>query len=192
MSFLTEFDQRYAHLLHARVESFRCLFRELEERAKSRKHLHLVETGCLRTPGNWRGDGQSSFLFDRFLHHYPESELDIFDLSPASIRSCRGLVFHPNTRLHCMDSVAGLWRIKGPVDMVYLDSFDVDFNDTHPSALHHLKELASIMKNLVPQALVMVDDNVDGTGKGQYVARFMKDIGAKCLHDGYQILFRLP
>ncbi len=91
-----------------------------------------------------------------------------------------------------MDSVAGLWRIKGPVDMVYLDSFDVDFNDTHPSALHHLKELASIMKNLVPQALVMVDDNVDGTGKGQYVARFMKDIGAKCLHDGYQILFRLP
>ena len=41
--------------------------------------------------------------------------------------------------------------------MFYLDSFDVDWRYTYPSAAHHLKELTSITRLLHKDTLVVVD-----------------------------------
>lgn len=192
MAFLKEFNEKYAKLLNARTESFRILFTLMEEKAAKGQALKIIETGCLRLAGNWSGDGQSSYLFDRFIHNYSNCKLDIYDISPASIEAARKAVNHKNTTLHTQDSVEGLWKYTDPVDVLYLDSFDVDFNNTHPSAFHHVKELCAIMKNITPGALIMVDDNINNKGKGQYIYEFMKNIGAEILYDGYQVLFRLP
>lgn len=192
MAFLQEFNSKYATALGKRSESFKILFSLMEDKALKGQALRIIETGCLRILNNWEGDGQSSYLFDRFLHHYGNCKLDIYDISPVSIDACSKAVSHKNTTLHTQDSVDGLWKYSDPVDVLYLDSFDVDFSNTHPSAFHHVKELCAIMKNITPGALIMIDDNINNKGKGQYIYEFMNNIGAEILYDGYQVLFRLP
>lgn len=191
MSFIAEFDTQYAPKLGKRAGTFRTLF-DLMEKKASCEPINIIETGCLRIPDNWEGDGQSSFMMDRFLHHYNSCQLDIYDISPHSVAACKRFVTHPNTRVHCMDSVVGLWEYARPVDVLYLDSYDVDFNNTHPSAFHHIKELCSIMKKIAPGALVMVDDNMHNKGKGQYIHEFMRNINADVVMNDYQILFQMP
>ena len=192
MSFLKEFDEKYAPKLGKRKGTFRRMFELMEERLQENKALNIIETGCARIHGNWEGDGQSSVMMDRFVHHHNACKLDIYDISPTSIACCRQLVGHPNTTLHCEDSVKGLWAYEKPVDVLYLDSYDVDFNKPHPSAFHHIKELCAIMRHLAPGAIVMVDDNENGKGKGQYIHDFMLNIGAEVVMSEYQILFQLP
>lgn len=191
MTFLDDFDRFYAHKLSHRQQSFRLLFSLMEEKAARGESLNIIETGCLRIANNWEGDGQSSYLFSKFVEKYPSCKLDIYDISPESISVCeKQIVPHGNIRLHCQDSVRGLWDYLDKVDVMYLDSFDVNFDHAHPSAFHHIKELCALMKNVTHGTLVMVDDNMNGVGKGQYVHEFMDNIGAETLFDGYQILFR--
>ena len=42
--------------------------------------------------------------------------------------------------------------------MFYLDSHDVDWRYPHPSAAHHLKELAAVARILDEDTIVVVDD----------------------------------
>ena len=44
------------------------------------------------------------------------------------------------------------------IDLLYLDSFDVDLYAPWPSAVHHFKELMAISPLLSPQTLVVVYD----------------------------------
>ena len=75
---------------------------------------------------------------------------------------------------------------------MYLDSFDLDQKNPHPSMLHHIKEIAAIMKNTMPGTIIAIDDHIsDEVGKGNYVKSFMNDIDAKLIHDGYQIIWQL-
>jgi hypothetical protein len=41
-------------------------------------------------------------------------------------------------------------------------------------------------------SIVFVDDNRGGIGKGMYVHDFMLQIGARVVHDAYQIGFTIP
>jgi hypothetical protein len=50
------------------------------------------------------------------------------------------------------------------------------------------------MKNLTHGSLVASDDYIllDGRlGKGAFVKEFLDDIGAHCLHEGYQLIYEL-
>jgi hypothetical protein len=81
------------------------------------------------------------------------------------------------------------------VDLLYLDSFDVDWDDPHPSALHHLHELCAAMPALKPGAIVAVDDHLGEQGrlgKSKYIVPFMDSIGAAVLFEAYQIGWRMP
>jgi hypothetical protein len=91
------------------------------------------------------------------------------------------------------------------IDLLYLDSFDLDMTYWQPSAIHHLKELAVAIRALRADSLVVVDDcpsTADFTlednntinfvtspkigGKGRLVAEFANSIGAKCIFADYQ------
>lgn len=196
MSFLQEFTNLYKPLLGKRAASFQLVFEELEKKANKGETLQIIETGCVRSIGNWEGDGQSSFMFGRFVEHYPLCKLDIYDISPNATNTC-AKVLESNTnikniKIHTQDSVQGLWEFSKHVDVLYLDSYDVDFDNPHPSAFHHIQELCAIMKCLKPEALIIVDDNINNTGKGQYISTFLTTIGAEKIYDGYQIVFKLP
>jgi hypothetical protein len=82
-------------------------------------------------------------------------------------------------------------KIGRKIDVLYLDSFDLDINNWAPSALHHIFELCAIKNALQPGSLIAVDDNLimdDGNhvGKGTFVANWMARAGKKQIHQGYQ------
>lgn len=188
--FLEQFDEEFAPRLGQRAASFRVIFRELERLAEDRAELRLVETGCARVEGNWAGDGMSTVLFDAFLRAYP-GRLDSYDISPQACAVARRLVGPERVTVHCEDSVAGLHAHPGPIDLLYLDSYDIDFSNPHPSATHHLRELEAALPKLSPGALVVVDDNLPTAGKGMLVRQALDAQGVECLFDGYQLVFRV-
>ncbi len=67
------------------------------------------------------------------------------------------------TRLYCDDSVAFLKNLTLPsdnarIDLLYLDSWDVNWADPMPSALHGLNEFLAAMPKLKSGSLVLIDD----------------------------------
>lgn len=205
------FDAEAAPRLAARELSFRKMLRYLDVRAATTP-LVIVETGCTRQAGNWAGDGQSTVLFDRYLQAaLPGSHGYSIDIDPQATAQCRNLV-GPLINVRTGDSVAVLVDIAAElkragqtIDLLYLDSYDVDWRHTTPSAVHHLKELVSIVGALRPDTLVVVDDspgecrvmaNDQGGyalvsmpqvgGKGGYIAEYAQQVGARLLFCHYQ------
>jgi hypothetical protein len=114
--------------------------------------------------------------------------------------------------IHAGDSLAYLKSLadRPPgglefLDLLYLDSFDVDFDNPLPSAIHHLKELLAIAPLVSFETLVVVDDSPssfigvpDGDilvqpirpprieGKGRLIAEYADQIGAENLFAEYQ------
>ena len=78
------------------------------------------------------------------------------------------------------------------IDLLYLDSLDLDWANPHESALHHLKELCAASTMLREGSLVFVDDNQSSVGKGMYIRQYMTQIRAKQVWDNYLIGFVMP
>jgi hypothetical protein len=161
--------------------------------------MTILETGCIRNPGNWEGDGQSTVLWDRYVHERANGWFVSVDFDFESVEKSRVLV-GPRSNVDCADSVIWLSRQerRKPVDLLYLDSFDFEMDDPIPSALHHLKELYAALPLIGPDTLVMVDDSpisLDGTpsgtmritGKGRLVAEYAAEYGATLQFAHYQV-----
>jgi hypothetical protein len=188
-SFLSEFDRLFASRLAQRATTFRQIFERLEAR-KSGDFL-IVETGTLRRAGNWAGDGQSTLLFDRFVDVHGGHVVSVDKDAAACAESRR--VVSDRTQVVCCDSVQFFWRFspERTIDLVYLDSFDLDWNDPLPSSLHHLKELCVLLPKLRPGALIVVDDNANGRGKGELIRQLMESMGVEPVFDEHQIGWEL-
>jgi hypothetical protein len=188
LPFPVQFDRFFAPRLGKRAEGFNAVISAIASR---HERPFIVETGCLRVPGNWEGDGQSSFIFDTLVGERHGQLLSI-DIMPESIETARRAC-SSSTQLICNDSVAALdilSRIsRGPISLLYLDSFDLDLADPMPSAIHHLLELTAIRPLIGPGTVVCVDDyEVSGKrgGKGLLLDAFFASIGAETLYTGYQ------
>ena len=156
-------------------------------------------------------------LFDKYtLSRKNESKVFTVDINPNSTKVCKQVVSN-NVEITTDDSVRYLNNLtnnflknKTKVSMFYLDSFDVDWKYTYPSAAHHLKELTSIARLLDKDTLVVVDDapavgNLINNnnkwevlkspapvigGKGFLVHEFAEDVGAKVLFSHYQTAWK--
>jgi hypothetical protein len=196
----------YPILAH-RQQSLKYVFEYLDRLARP---VFIVETGSVRNVGTWAEEGQSTILFDRFVSQLPGSVMHSVDLDPHATALCRSLVSGA-VQLHTGDSVAFLRALaRNPppgfryIDVLYLDAFDVDFANPHPSALHHMKELVAVSTLIGPQTLVVVDDSPleanyflspKGltfvskpvvSGKAKYVAEYAETIGLEPVFTGYQ------
>lgn len=189
--FLERFRQASAPRLGVRAHTFNALFDYMGQQKRS---LNIVETGCLRMPGNWEGDGQSTFLFDCYINDC-EGNFWSVDISPDSIAGAKQMV-SPKTNLICENSLTFLSNFKEPIDVLYLDSFDLDMKVPHLSAEHHLLELMLALPKLSPKAVVIVDDTYHEDnkfiGKGSLVGTYMQHRGAKLLAEGYQDVWIIP
>lgn len=173
----------------------------------------IVETGCVRVrhgDKNWAGDGGSTTLFDHYAETHPSSVVYTVDLNPQTTALCRDIVSQ-RVKIHTGDSVPYLRSLAETppadmpfLDLLYLDSFDVDLDHPTPSAVHHLKELVAISPLLRAETLVVVDDapsvlsGFDNNGvfemirrpriggKGKYVAEYAEQIGARNVFTSYQ------
>src|SRR6516165_5204450 len=196
----------YPNLKH-RQQSLRYVLEYLDRLARP---FFVVETCCVRNVDTWSEEGQSTILFDRFVSQLPGSIMHSVDLDPEATALCRSRV-SSTVQLHTGDSVAFLHGLaRNPphefryIDVLYLDSLDVDFANPHPSALHHMKELVAISTLIGPQTLVVVDDSpLEASivlspktvrllsrpivsGKAKYVADYAETIGLAPVFTGYQ------
>lgn len=180
--------------LYQRANGFNLIFAYLESLELS--EYHIVETGTLRNPGNWK-DGQSAQLFTEFVDHHGGSVRSV-DIDPAAVATANQTIQSSKFESTCMDSVT--WLAIQPdldqVDLFYLDSWDVKWNDDHESANHHLMEFKMIEPYLKPGAMVVIDDNSrfatnkQRTGKGHYIADYLLAQGIVPVYDEYQIIYK--
>jgi hypothetical protein len=205
-AFWEYFNGFAAPLLQHRTGSFRLAFEHLE---KLGRPPCIVETGCVRNQGTFTGEGQSTVLFDKFSECVAGTMVHSVDISPESTGMCKSIVSN-RINVHTSDSVtflrhqcAGLIRPFAHIDLLYLDSYDVDVENPHDSAMHHIKELLAVAPLVNANTFILVDDSpttasffIDGQlklvtpqrigGKGKYIASYMENIGSKPLYQGYQ------
>jgi hypothetical protein len=184
-----------------RKDSFELMLNHL----KNQSNPLIIETGCARSihgslEMGFYGDGNSTLIFDKFISEHG-GELFTVDKDPIHLLHTKRMT-GPQSTLVCQDSVKFLWDMQAKlaaqdqfVDLLYLDSYDLDPKNHHPSALHHLKELLAIRTRLKSGSMIAVDDNL-GTphnrqGKGAYIEEFMQNIGIPLKYDGYQLIWVL-
>lgn len=177
-----------------RAVGFDVIFRLLLNQKSS--NFNIVETGTLRTPGNWM-DGQSARLFTEFVDLYGGSMRSV-DIDSQACEAARNTLTSTSFSVTHSDSLAwlGTQTDLDQVDLFYLDSYDVDWNDDTASADHHLKEFQIIEPHIQPGTVVAIDDNsrwVNNnrrTGKGRRVVEYLYDQGHLPILDEYQIIFQ--
>ena len=177
--------------------------------------IKIVETGCLRQPGNWAGDGQSTLLFSKYCEYRGHDSFVLtVDINSNATAACKNLV-GGNVKIYTEDSVNFLYKLSlqlspGDISLFYLDSYDVDFDNPYPSAAHHLKELVSIRPLLTKDTLIVIDDcpltsrlgmdqderlklisPVKIGGKGFLVAEYFQAIGGSVVFSNYQAGFKI-
>ena len=193
LPFDEQFDRFFSPRLRARADGFATIFRSLP---KSTEKLLIVETGCLRIPRNWDGDGQSTFMFDALARSRGGFFFSI-DVTVESIETARRAC-SSSTNLILGDSVASLHNLSAlisrPANLLYLDSYDLDPQNPMPSAIHHAMELIAAHPLIGPGTIVCVDDYSVGAqagGKGLLLDLYFSTIRAEVLHSGYQKAWRL-
>lgn len=166
--------------LNRRESAFEFLFNNLP------KSPVIVETGSLRSPGNVDGDGNATMLFDELTAASGlVYSLDIDAACGVNIeKHCgRQVQFVEGDSLDTIRLLAT--RVKN-IDLLYLDSLDVDFAHDELAAKHTLTECQYGLSMLSRRAFVAVDDNDDfGRGKGRLVEQFADLKGWPLVVDGY-------
>lgn len=155
----------------------------------------IVETGCARLEDNYEGDGMSTLIFDTFVDYHGGDFYSV-DIDSENVRFAASKARKAN--IFCGDSVNFLhnqnkiWVSQNrKIDLLYLDSFDFDMSNPHPSSLHHILELVAIMPSLKEGTMICVDDNFGTIGKGGYVKEFMDLIKKDRIYEGYQWVWKL-
>ena len=164
--------------------------------SQHRENFLIVETGTLRNPGNWK-DGQSAALFTEFVDWHG-GQMRSVDIDPAAVDIARRHIVSDRFTVTCSDSVTWLESLpdRDQVDLYYLDSWDVKWDDDTDSAAHHLKEFRAIEPYLKPGAIVAIDDNSrwyannQRTGKGRAVVEYLETKNHLPIYDEYQIIFQ--
>lgn len=177
-----------------RGDGFLLMFQKLL--AKNKTHYKIIETGTLRNPGNWK-DGQSAQLFTEFVARHGGTVRSV-DIDPHAVDTANSFITSDQFSSHCSDSVEFLKQQAdlAEVDLFYLDSWDVKWENDQASAEHHLKEFLAIEPHLQPGVVVAIDDNSrllssnNRTGKGRRIVEYLEAKGIQPIYDAYQIIYQ--
>jgi hypothetical protein len=169
----------------------------------------ILETGM----SAWGTD--STRLFDSYTRSFGGALWSV-DIDPARVARLRSRVGETTT-LVCEDSAVFLehWVQEHPnqgADVVYLDSWDVDFSAPLPAAEHCLRELEAVLPALHAGALLLIDDSPGSLpdvplsaresapaifaefgawpGKGMLAQLRLAEAGVMPIRHGYQALYR--
>jgi hypothetical protein len=204
--FIDKFSKEYFNLLNPRMNwernglnqnlcqrgrGFNIMFDKLLE--KNKLEYNILETGVLRTIGNWK-DGQSSFLFQEFCR-YHGGTLQSIDIDEETCNLARSFLDSNIVSVTCDNSINFLKTVNHSIiDLFYLDSYDVVWNKHYPSANHHLTEFLTIEDKLAPGTIVAIDDNTyyqeNRVGKGTLIYEYLKSKDILPIYDDYQLIYQ--
>lgn len=170
-----------------RLESFEIVARYVMEHADD---IHLmVETGCYRGNG---GDGGSTKIF-ALLAREIGADFTSVDLDEEHVKLARQFLtpeLLKKANIVVDDSVHYLSVNQRQINILYLDSYDYNAGDPLPCQMHQLAEFGAAYGKLSEHCLVLLDDNVEGTGgKTKLAAQFIESKGFTKIYENYQIIF---
>lgn len=132
-------------------------FKKLFENMINIKEPIILESGIASAGTN------STYLFNEYIKKYGGRFWSV-DIRPELVDSVKGNMC-PGTQLICDDSVNFFnnWvkiskEYNLTPDVIYLDSFDLDFYNYTPSAEHGLKEYKALEPVFRKNTLLLIDD----------------------------------
>lgn len=128
-------------------------FKKLFEEMKGLKNPCILESGIASAGTN------STYLFNEYVRKYGGFFWSV-DINQALVNQHQGNMC-PATQLICDDSVHFFknWSSSHIVaNVIYLDSYDLDFYNPTPSAHHGLAEYKSLKPVIKKDTLLLVDD----------------------------------
>jgi len=128
-------------------------FKRLFEEMKDLKNPYILESGIASAGTN------STYLFNEYVKKYGGSFWSV-DINQGLVDHHKGNMC-PATQLVCNDSVSFFteWaKTHDEVNVIYLDSYDLDFYNPLPSGNHGLAEYKSLMPVIKKDTLLLIDD----------------------------------
>lgn len=157
----------------------------------AREQCFILETGTLREPGNWRGDGQSTRLWQWIVDHKRAFVISV----DADLKACRLAQMEcPQVKVEQADSIAFMRGFMPfPLTLVYLDSLVWEPGQEIDCWMHQVAELAALWCRIPSGCLIASDDSqaVD-RGKPVLTRRLFEALGIKPEYDGYVVVWRKP
>jgi hypothetical protein len=167
---------------HINKEMFELLLTHL-----SKKSLHILETGSSGTHGSG-----SSTLFASYVTLFGGT-FNTVDLNPK-IKESFEFFESEKVKFHVEDSLSFIKKMKSSdiekLDIIYLDSFDLNIKNPEPSENHGLQEFLLLNEKIKKGALISIDDTPDSfdkyslteknifnyiPGKGRLVIQYLKE-----------------
>jgi hypothetical protein len=134
---------------HINYLTFKRLFKEME----ILKTPYILESG-IASAGTY-----STYLFNEYVRKYGGFFWSV-DINKSLVDLHKGNMC-PATELICDDSVTffNKWsKSHNNVNVIYLDSYDLDFYNPEPSANHGLAEYKALMPVIKKDTLLLIDD----------------------------------
>ena len=128
-------------------------FKKLFEEMKGLKKPYILESGIASAGTN------STYLFNEYVRKYGGLFWSV-DINPALVSQHKGNMC-PGTQLICDDSVhffTNWTKTHDVANVIYLDSYDLDFYNPAPSASHGLAEYKSLIPVIKKDTLMLIDD----------------------------------
>ena len=200
-------EDKEVFFTHINYYTMKEALRQLVFHNKDLNKFKFVETGC-----SAHGT-KSTMLWDKFVNFY-DGNVSSVDLNEHAVNNTNSVISSKSKVFHS-NSLDYLPKVDSLIDFLYLDSYDVDFLNPLPSAMHHLEEFNRVKHLLHKNSIILIDDTPvspewldDGqnnpiystlkrqfnpkiAGKGSLVNLELEKMGAtKILHQ-YQTLWRL-
>ena len=155
---------------------------------------NIVETGCFR--GN-TADGCSTLILAKTASIVGGTFVSI-DISKDHLEMARKFLAErdrevlKSTQFILSDSIVALSGLKGPIDLLYLDSLDFEEGNPIQSQVHQLAEMGSVYAKMSTGGGVLLDDfDLPHQGKCGLTPRFLEQRGARLIEKDYQLYYRL-
>lgn len=189
-------DKYYNNGNNARYWTFQLVLNFLNQ---TKNAPIIVETGCQRQKDDF-GAGMSTSIFGEYVSKYG-GKLITVDLVQNHLNICKECTQEWEQYITYIesDSLKYLANYHGPIDLLYLDSYDYpigltdwDMQERINSQTHCVQEFLAIKDRLQPGTLLLLDDNMlPGGGKPLVLKEqiLMKDDSWLCLLDFQQSLW---
>lgn len=200
-------DTEEVYFTHINYYTIKEALRQLIFRNPNLNKFNFVETGCA-TYGI-----KSTLLWDKFVNFYDGSVVSV-DLNEYAVNNTNELISNKSKVFHS-NSLDYLPKVDKFIDFLYLDSYDVDFLNPLPSAMHHLEEFIRVKHLLHKNSIILINDtpvspewlddgknnpiystlsrqfNPRNAGKGSLVNIELEKMGATKIMHQYQTLWVL-
>ena len=126
--------------------------------------INILETGCGHD-NNTDKFASMTYIFADILHSLNGGSLLTVDINENNLNKCKEITkdFSDVINYRLGDSVEVLRNLNEDfvksLDLIILDSYDLNLFNPNPSAIHHLQELLALYNRINKNCLIAIDDN---------------------------------